>query len=49
MLLSMLVIAFSGTTMVVKSLVMLLLGAFFSMVGQDPMARSAASPSASFH
>ncbi len=37
MLLSMLVIAFSGTTMVVKSLVMLLLGAFFSMVGQDPI------------
>jgi putative tricarboxylic transport membrane protein len=37
MLLSMLVIAFSGTAMVVKSLVMLLLGMFFAMVGQDPI------------
>jgi putative tricarboxylic transport membrane protein len=37
MLLSMMVIAFSGTTMVVKSLAMLLCGAFFSMVGQDPI------------
>ncbi len=37
MVLSMLVIAFSGTTMVVKSLVMLLLGMFFAMIGQDPI------------
>jgi len=37
MVLSMLVIAFSGTTMVVKSLMMLLLGMFFAMVGQDPI------------
>ncbi|MEJ2375693.1 MAG: tripartite tricarboxylate transporter permease [Pseudolabrys sp.] len=37
MLLSMLVIAFSGTAMVIKSLVMLLLGMFFAMVGQDPI------------
>jgi putative tricarboxylic transport membrane protein len=37
MALSMLVIAFSGTTMVVKSLMMLSLGMFFSMIGQDPI------------
>ena len=37
MILSMLVIAFSGTTMVVKSLMMLLLGMFFAMIGQDPI------------
>jgi putative tricarboxylic transport membrane protein len=37
MVLSMLIIAFSGTTMVVKSLMMLLLGMFFAMVGQDPI------------
>ncbi len=37
MLLSMLVIAFSGTAMVIKSLVMLLVGMFFAMVGQDPI------------
>ncbi|HZD90793.1 MAG TPA: tripartite tricarboxylate transporter permease [Pseudolabrys sp.] len=37
MVLSMLVIAFSGTTMVVKSLVMLLFGMFFAMIGQDPI------------
>ena len=37
MVLSMLVIAFSGTSMVIKSLVMLLLGMFFAMIGQDPI------------
>jgi putative tricarboxylic transport membrane protein len=37
MLLSMLVIAFSGTTMVIKSLMMLLFGIFFAMIGQDPI------------
>ncbi len=37
MVLSMLIIAFSGTTMVVKSLMMLLLGMCFAMVGQDPI------------
>jgi putative tricarboxylic transport membrane protein len=37
MVLSMLVISFSGTSMVIKSLVMLLLGMFFAMVGQDPI------------
>lgn len=37
MVLSMLVIAFSGTTLVIKSLVMLLLGGFFAMIGQDPI------------
>lgn len=37
MILSMLIIAFSGTTQVVKSIVMLLLGMFFAMLGQDPI------------
>jgi len=37
MLLSMLVIAFSGTSMVIKSLMMLLFGMFFAMIGQDPI------------
>ena len=37
MVLSMLVIAFSGTTLVIKSLVMLLCGMFFAMIGQDPI------------
>ncbi len=37
MVLSMLVIAFSGTTQVVKGLVMLLLGMFFALIGQDPI------------
>lgn len=37
MVLSMLIIAFSGTSAVVKGLVMLLLGMLFALIGQDPI------------